>query len=423
MKHSVEIVTLKNGAKGLLINIPGATVMSTRVAFRAGLRYAKKSEIAEIAHIVEHLSFGANSKYKDEQAYEAEFTKNGAYHNAWTSDEFICYETECADFEWERILNLKRLAICQPNFNDDELRSEKANIRSELTAYQNEYYRLVWPKIQQGIGQDIPTVQERIRTINNVTLRDIREHYRRTHTSNNMRFIIAGNLIGRKRKIKKILETWELNPGERLPAPTDEFTHSEAQNIRRKDASNITFGFTFVTPRRLNPIEQKAMECLSHIFTGTMSSRIFGAARKNGLAYSLLSTITNETNYSSLDFEGEVNLENATDLFSIIHKEISRVLNGDLEDKDLEAAKSYLLGRFQMSAESVSKIADYYAETFFRTDEPEKISAIPHLLKSVNKSTIINLTREYIDSDISSMAAVSSSEKARITELQNYLDF
>ena len=30
----------------------------------------------------------------DEQAFEAEFTKNGAYHNAWTSDVSVCYETE-----------------------------------------------------------------------------------------------------------------------------------------------------------------------------------------------------------------------------------------------------------------------------------------------------------------------------------------
>ena len=76
--------------------------MSTRVQFRAGTRYAKTPELHEIAHVVEHLSFGANAKYKDEQCYEAEFTKNGAYHNALIPI-FVCYETECADFEWERI--------------------------------------------------------------------------------------------------------------------------------------------------------------------------------------------------------------------------------------------------------------------------------------------------------------------------------
>jgi len=124
MRHYVEEVRLKSGAQGLLINVPGASVMSTRVHFRGGLRYCKKPELYEIAHVVEHLSFGANSKFRSESDYESEFTKNGAYHNAWTSDLSICYETECADFEWDRILNLKRLAICEPRFNDVELKSD-----------------------------------------------------------------------------------------------------------------------------------------------------------------------------------------------------------------------------------------------------------------------------------------------------------
>ena len=98
MKHSVEEIKLKNGAMGLLIDVPGASVMATRVQFRAGMQYVKNHDIYELPHLVEHLAFGSNAKYKDEQAFEAEFTKNGAYHNAWTSDVSVCYETECADF-------------------------------------------------------------------------------------------------------------------------------------------------------------------------------------------------------------------------------------------------------------------------------------------------------------------------------------
>lgn len=41
MKHTVEEVRLKNGSRGLLIDIPGATVMSMQFQFRAGSRYAK----------------------------------------------------------------------------------------------------------------------------------------------------------------------------------------------------------------------------------------------------------------------------------------------------------------------------------------------------------------------------------------------
>ena len=61
MKHSVELIALKNGAEGLLIDVPNASVMNTKVQFRAGMRCAKSPDIYEIAHVVEHLSFGAKT--------------------------------------------------------------------------------------------------------------------------------------------------------------------------------------------------------------------------------------------------------------------------------------------------------------------------------------------------------------------------
>ena len=423
MKHSVEEITLKNGAKGLLVDIPGASVMSTRIQFRAGMQYAKNKEVYEIPHLVEHLAFGANAKYKDEQAYEAEFTKNGAYHNAWTSDISVCYETECADFEWERIMELQRLSICEPRFNEEELKSEKANVRSELTGYMNDYYRLLWPRVQQAVGEDILDLSERIKTISNIELKDIREHYRRTHTANNMMFIIAGKIKGRKHKIMKMLDSWDLKEGREFEIPPADLHSSEAVSIRRKDATNITFGFSMVTPRHLEPREVFAMNCLNHILNGTTNSKIFGAARKRGLVYGMGSSVAANTHNSYWDFDGEVNIENAEELFELIQLELMKTLNGEILDKDFLAAKSYALGRFQMGAQTPSQIADYYAEGYFTNRVIERYDNMPNLIKSIDKFRMIELAREFAGSGIKGFAAVSSTEKAFISGLEARLNF
>ena len=418
MRHSVEEVALKNGAQGLLIDVPSASVMDTRVEFRAGIRYAKSPDVYEIAHVVEHLSFGANAKYRDEQAYEADFTKNGAYHNAWTSDFSVCYETECADFEWDRILDLKRIAITSPRFNDEELKSEKGNVRAELTGYLNDYSRLLWPRLQKALGEASPTFNERIKTISNIELKDIREHYRRTHTAGNMRFVIAGQLNrSRRRQIIRMLESWDLKPGERFDIPKDELHAADPILIRRKDASNITFGFSFVTPRRLDTAEVQAMNCLNHILNGTMNSKIFGQARKRGLVYGMGSGVNNGTNITSWDFDGEVNLENSAELFGLIQKQLSRLLSGELNDSDLEAAKSYALGRYQMSAQTVGQIADHYSDTYFQAGEVDRYDLVPNIINSLDKSRLIELAREFAGSGINAFAAVSSEDKATITDL------
>ena len=423
MKHSVEEITLKSGARGLFIDIPGASVMSTRVQFRAGMLYAKNKDVYEIPHLVEHLAFGENAKYKDEQAFEAEFTKNGAYHNAWTSDISVCYETECADFEWERIMELQKVSICSPRFNEEELKSEKANVRSELTGYMNDYYRLLWPRVQQAVGEDVLDLAERIKTISNIEIKDIREHYRRTHTAKNMLFIVAGKIRGRKHKLIRMLNEWDLKEGEKFEIPQVDLHSGEAVSIRRKDASNITFGFSLLTPRHLEFDEVFAMNCLNHILNGTTNSRIFGAARKQGLVYGMGSSIASNATSSYWDFDGEVNVENAEKLFGLIQTELMKVLNGEVADKDFEAAKSYALGRFQMGAQTVGQIADYYAENYFVNETVEKYDNMPNLIKAVDKAKMIELAREFAGSGIKGFAAVSSTEKAFITELEGRLNF
>ena len=421
MKHSIEWLKLNNGAEGLLIDVPTASVMNTKVAFRAGMRYAKSPEVREIAHVVEHLSFGANAKYRDEQAYEADFTKNGAYHNAWTSDFTVCYEAECADFEWQRILDLKRIAITSPRFNDEELVSEKSNVKAELTGYLNDYGRLIWPKLQASIGEDVPDIATRLKTLPNIELKDIREHYRRTHTAKNMRFVIAGRVRKRKRQIVRMLENWDLREGERFPVPTDDFHAGEPVLIRRKDASNITFGFSFVTPRHFSSEELHAMECLNHILNGTMNSKIFGAARKRGLVYGMGSMLTSSVNDTSWDFDGEVNVENAEPLFDLIQQELVKILDGKIDDEDVTAAKSYALGRYQMGAQTVGQISDYYAEKFFLDSEIEDYNRAPEILQSIDKTAIVALAREFAGSGISNLVAVGSCEKAVITGLAERL--
>lgn len=423
MKHSVEEITLKNGAKGLLIDIPGASVMATRVQFRAGMIYAKNHDVYELPHVVEHLAFGANSKFKNEQEFEAEFTKNGAYHNAWTSDISVCYETECADFEWERIMDLQQLSICEPKFNEEELKSEKSNVRSELTGYMNDYYRLLWPRVQQIVGENVLDLSERLKTISNIELKDIREHYRRTHTAKNMMFIVAGRIRGRKHKIIRELESWNLKEGEKFEIPITDLHSGEAVSIRRKDASNITFGFSLVTPRHLLPEEEFAMNCLNHILNGTTNSKIFGTARKRGLVYGMGSSIANNAHNAYWDFDGEVNVENAEELFLLIQEEMMKALNGEISETDFEAAKSYALGRFQMGAQTVGQIADYYAESYFTNETVERYDSMPDLIRRIDRAKMIELAREFAGSGIKGFAAVSSVEKAVISALETRLNF
>lgn len=422
MKHTVQEVKLKSGARGLLIDVPGATVMSFQFQFRAGNRYVRSKDIYETAHLMEHMAFGANSKYKSEHEYEAEFTKNGAYHNAYTSDLSMVYHADCADFEWERILELQRLAICSPRFNEAELEAEKGNVRSELTGYLNNHNRVLWPKVQQLLGEDIYTFWQRLQTINSVTLADIREHYRRTHTAENMRFVIAGQLHGRKSEILRQLEDWELKSGERFDVPQDNLSSGNPTIIRRKEASNLTFGLTMMVPRELSNEESDAMDALDHILTGTMHSRIYGAARAKGLAYGVFSDTSAGFHDSSWDFGGQVNHETAGALFDIIVRELGAVLDGKITENELAAAKSYALGRHQMGAQTPGQISNFYTHRYFADGVVRDYEKVPDAINATTCDLMRTTAESFIAHNTWVLAGVSSEEKEEIVSLSEKLE-
>ncbi|MBC7459234.1 insulinase family protein [Candidatus Saccharibacteria bacterium] len=419
MNHTVEEVKLKNGAKGLFINIPGATVMSMQFQFRAGSRYAKDKDIEQVAHIMEHMAFGANAKFKSEHDFESEFTKNGAYHNAYTSDLSMVYEADCADFEWDRILELQKISICQPKFNEKELEAEKGNVRGELTNYLNDHHRILWPRVQQLLGEDVLTYRQAIATIANVTLADIREHHRRTHTTTNMRFVISGKLRGRKAEILRQLNDFDLPLGERFQVPRDHLSSGNPTVIRRKDATNLTFGLTLSMPRELSDEELDAMHNLNHILTGTTHSRIFGKARSKGLAYSVGSYTGAGFYDSAWDISGQVNHDTAPELFDIIQKEIQAVLDGKLTDAEIDAAKSFGLGRYQMGAQTVSQISGFYTNRYFADDFIKDYAKVPELIRRVTREKIMATTQSFVDANTWVLAAVSSGDREEIVSLSD----
>lgn len=421
MNHTIEEVRLKNGARGLLIDVPGATVMSMQFHFRAGNRYVKAKDIEQVAHIMEHMAFGANARFKSEHQFEAEFTKNGAYRNAYTSDLSMVYEADCADFEWDRILDLQKLAICQPRFNEAELEAEKGNVRGELTNYLNDHHRILWPRVQQLLGEDVLTYRQSIPTISNVSLANIKEHHRRTHTTNNMRFVIAGKLDGRKAEIKRQLEDFQLAEGERFEIPQDELSSAAPSVVRRKDASNITFGWSMNLSRNLNDEELDAMQYLNHLLTGTMSSRIFGAARRKGLAYDVSAHVGTGIYNSSWDIFGQVNHETAGELFDIIAREIKQVLEGNIGKREIAAAKSFALGRYQMGAQTVSQISNFYTNRYFSDDFIKDYYAVPSMIKRVSLECMRNTARSFIEDNTWVLAAVSSGEKEELVKLSDKL--
>lgn len=119
MKYDISEYTTKRGSKGLIISVADAPVVSMDFEFRAGYRYGVDFDHKiQVAHVLEHMMCRVNDKYRDPIKKELAVTKNGASSNAGTGSCYIGYDAYCADFEWQRIMELMRYEICQPYFTE-----------------------------------------------------------------------------------------------------------------------------------------------------------------------------------------------------------------------------------------------------------------------------------------------------------------
>lgn len=367
MKHSVSEVQLKNGARGLFIDVPGATVTTYEFNFRAG-EFLVPRKKWEVPHLMEHMVWGgANQAYPDRQAFQAEVSRNGAYTNAYTSYYSVAYVGETADFELERVLRLQFKSLEQPLFLQSEFDAEFGNIRDELTSYTNNYFRVLSGEMDIAYGYKNATDKERIDLMINVKRKDLVAHYKKTHFTRNMRFVVAGSLRGRRVAIKRLLEELALPKGvSRYQLPEEKAKKSvKPVFIANETIPNMYLIISSQHNQIISDKDNDALNLARVLLTETLYSRIFGQARENGLVYHVGSGHHIASKSTGWYLNAQVLPENAPALCDIVLSEIKKIQKGIIDDGELENAKQYSLGSHLRSLQTVGNIAGAYNRYFF----------------------------------------------------------
>lgn len=419
MRHTVTEQKLSNGAKGLFIHIPEASVVTFEVNFRAG-EYLVPKEKWEAPHLMEHVLLGANELIPKARLFQAEFEKNGAYCNASTGSYDIIYEAECADFEWDRVADLLLAAITKPLFLEDEFKAEFGNVREELTARSNNHFRHLSLALRESYGFKVLTDQERLRVMENVRLEDIRSHYDNTHTTTNMRFVVAGNLsVERQKVLLGLLENIELPKGEgRIDLPHEHpASLKKPLYIHNDSVENLYFYMDTFMHRRMREPEADALNLINTMLTETLYSRILGTAREHGLVYGMSSGFGQTKDSSNWWFGAQVMPKNAPALFDIITKELTDVFEGRIEEADIASAKQYALGRYQRSGQTVGGTAAGYSGRYFFDDVVDDYYKVPERIDAVTKRRIINISRSLFKENIWGLGALSSCGEEFVEQL------
>jgi predicted Zn-dependent peptidase len=125
---------------------------------------------------------------------------------------------------------------------------------------------------------------------------------------------------------------------------------------------------------------------------------------------------------SSWDFGGQVNLDTASGLVDIIVREVKAVCDGKITEEELDAAKSYALGRHQMGAQTVSQISNFYSGRYFGDGFVKDYEKVPDAIRKISLERMLATAREFIAHNTWVLAGVSSGTKEELVELNERLE-
>ncbi len=421
LRHKVHKLTLPNGLEGLIIDTPKTGVVTAEISFRAG-EFMLEKEKWEAAHMLEHVLLGANDDFPRARDFQAAIEQNGAYSNASTSVYDVTYEVEAADFEWQRVLKLLLDAISTPKLLQEEFESELSNVREELISRSNSHFRHLNITMRKEMGMCALTDPERVELLDGLKREDLVEHYKKTHTLSNCRFIISGHFAGDYTELTELIKKHlKINKGRGRISMPDEIpvTPEDPIVIRKPSVPNIYLLLDMYVPRIMSEKEYWAMNLLSNMLTETMYSTIFGVAREKGWVYGMGSSTTRVGSASGWWIGAQVSKTNSEPLMRLIRDECIRVRDGDIDDEDFEAARKNLLGKTMRSGQTSSGLVSQYA-SYYSTNEPASVNRLVSIIESITKEQARKLMVEMCDAKLWGLGALGSTSLVPARKLHGY---
>lgn len=386
------------------------------VEFNAGYIFGTKSKF-EVPHVLEHLMAG-DTKF----VIEAE--KNGAYRNAMTNQYINGYIYECADFEKDRILELLSRQLTGPNLSQPELDKEVKAVSEELSRNLSNYSRLAyWNLAAKMMPKRALQEGKRIKQLPSITLDDIRSHYHKTHTHKNMHFYFTGDLPDQgKALIGRFEELIQpLPPGQLLEVPPEAAAHQSQLLLIRKPIPQVYYLLQSYGPP-LDYRQRLAAGVLRALLTGGYRSWLYGEVRQRGLAYHVATGSWTDQVISAFEFSAYATAANITEVFKLFVQALSKALEGDFDESEIEEAHIALRGRLLRSNQTASDLLDWYSGPYSHEHKILNFEQFVTDVGSVTKDEVVAIAEVMVSQKRWALSLVGNIDKSQAQKLYDILN-
>ncbi len=401
MRYQVHQLKLDNGVEGLVVDIPNAVSVYSMLSFaggRAAVTDLKRKD--QVPRLLTRLATEVVG-YKDNEFYNV-LTRNGASLDAYGGNTSVEYSVKCPRSDAERTLDLIAKSLEQPDINASNLAREKKNLTSKLKSLTTNGSELIISHTLAHFGYPRLSPQESLTTLDGITPEDIQEYRAQNFTTDNLRFIIAGDFNGDLTVVDRLRQL-DLPRGKRFKCSLPAAESGTQYYFKPYSGAKIILTqAVFALQRPLTLRDKLIARLICDLLCGGFDSLVFGEARQHGWAYYAIAEqfINNLHTNLPIIVTFRASEENVPHMIQLLANALVELSQGKLGPERLENTKQKLAGRESMYYGTASSIANSLSGRYFTTGEVIDLATIPELINSITVSDIQQLTDEILASHL-----------------------
>jgi zinc protease len=249
-----------------------------------------------------------------------------------------------------------------------------------------------------------------------ITIDDVRRFYAQHYIPNHSSIVVSGDIdaAGAVDLVTRALADWQ--PGTEPARPTVSPRPIDAARIYVVDRpqavqSEIRVGHLGV-PRSCDDYFPLAV--MNSLFGGVFNSRInLNLRERHGYTYGARSQFAFRRQAGPFVIAAPVRNEVTRESVSEILSELGRIRTGDIEDRELDDVKSYLMGVFPATVQTASDIASRLVDMELYGLPEDYFDRYRENIAAVSKDEITRVANKYLDPDRVLVVIVGNASEIR----------
>ena len=341
----------------------------------------------------------------------------GATLNASSGRDYTTVSLRVLKRDLDKGLDLLMDALTQPTFPDEEIRREVEKTLAAIQSEEDQPDEVAEKAFQRDLFLTSPyahPVHGTKESLSRLTREALVKFYRAYYHPNHSILTVVGDITADELKTKLLprFTNWPMAEIQEVPFVTTFAKEPKLTKIDREiTQANIILGHTGVS--RNNP-DYYALTVMNYILGGGgFSSRLVEEIRdKRGLAYSVTSFFDPGKYPGSFQIVLQTKNASAREAIALSLEEMKRIQTEGVSEKELDAAKKYLIGSFPMRFDTQGKLVNFLTQIEYYglgLDYPEKY---PSLIRSLTREDVLRVAKAYLHPENVILVVVANLKEA-----------